>query len=196
MHGVVGFLEILLIGIGLSMDAFAVAISKGLSMRKIDYKAGLLIAIFFGAFQAIMPLIGYYAAVNFEKYIVAVDHWIAFGLLSFIGIKAIVEAVKDIKNPEKEEQDFQLKIGELFILAIATSIDALAVGISFAFLSVSIWKSIAIIGVTTLILSFIGVVIGNQFGAKLKAKAEIAGGIILILIGLKILFEHLGIINF
>lgn len=196
MHGVVGFLEILLIGIGLSMDAFAVAISKGLSMRKIDYKAGLLIAIFFGAFQAIMPLIGYYAAVNFEKYIVAVDHWIAFVLLSFIGIKAIVEAVKDIKNPEKEEQDFQLKIGELFILAIATSIDALAVGISFAFLSVSIWKSIAIIGVTTLILSFIGVVIGNQFGAKLKAKAEIAGGIILILIGIKILLEHLGIINF
>ena len=193
---VVGFVEILLIGIGLSMDAFAVAVSKGLSMRKIDYKAGLLIALFFGVFQAVMPLIGYFAAVRFEKHIVAVDHWIAFVLLSFIGIKAIGEAVKDLKNPEKEDKDFQLKIGELFILAIATSIDALAVGISFAFLSVSIGKSVLIIGVTTLILSFIGVVLGNQFGAKLKAKAEIAGGIILILIGIKILLEHLGFINF
>ncbi|MBR2696185.1 MAG: manganese efflux pump [Parasporobacterium sp.] len=190
------FLEILLIGIGLSMDAFAVAVSKGLSMRKIDYKAGLIIALFFGIFQAGMPLIGYYAAVRFERYITVVDHWIAFGLLLFIGGKAIFEAVKDLKSEEKIEEEFRLKIGELIILAIATSIDALAVGISFAFLKVSIWKSVTIIGITTLILSFIGVLIGNRFGAKFKAKAEIAGGIILILIGLKILLEHLGVIQF
>lgn len=190
------FTEILLIGIGLSMDAFAVAISKGLSMRKIDYKASLIIAFFFGAFQAIMPLIGYYAAVNFEKYITAVDHWIAFVLLALIGTKAIIGAVKEIRSGEVQTEEFRLKWGELFILAIATSIDALAVGISFAFLSVKIGTSVAIIGCTTFIISFLGVLIGNRFGAKLKAKAEIAGGIILILIGLKILLEHLGVISF
>ena len=178
------------------MDAFAVAISKGLSMRKIDYKASLIIAFFFGAFQAIMPLIGYYAAVHFEKYITAVDHWIAFALLVFIGVKAIIGAVKEIRSGEEETPEFQLKWGELLILAIATSIDALAVGISFAFLNVKIGTSVAIIGVTTFIISFIGVLIGNRFGAKLKAKAEIAGGIILILIGVKILLEHLGVISF
>lgn len=178
------------------MDAFAVAISKGLSMRKINYKAGLIIAFFFGFFQALMPVIGYFAAIHFEKYIVAVDHWIAFGLLSLIGGKAIIGAIKEIRSGETVEAEFKLKWGELVILAIATSIDALAVGISFAFLSVNIWTSVAVIGVTTLILSFIGVLIGNRFGAKLKAKAEIAGGIILILIGLKILLEHLGVINF
>ncbi len=178
------------------MDAFAVAVSKGLSMRKIDYKASVIIAVFFGAFQALMPLIGYFAAVRFEKYIVAVDHWIAFGLLLIIGGKAIIEAIKEIRNGESQEEEFRLKWGELVILAIATSIDALAVGISFAFLSVSIWKSILIIGCTTLVLSFLGVMIGNRFGSKLKAKAEIAGGIILILIGLKILLEHLGILPF
>ena len=190
------FLEVLLIGIGLSMDAFAVAISKGLSMRKIDYKAGLIIALFFGVFQAAMPLIGYFAAVKFERYITAVDHWVAFGLLLLIGGKAIIEAVKDLRSEEKEEEDFRLKFGELIVLAVATSIDALAVGISFAFLSVNIWKSITIIGITTFIISFFGVLIGNRFGAKFKTKAEITGGIILILIGIKILLEHLGVINF
>ena len=190
------FTEILLIGIGLSMDAFAVAISKGLSMQKINYKAGLIIALFFGVFQAGMPLIGYFAAIRFERYIIAADHWIAFGLLSFIGGKAIVEAIKEIRSGEKKEESFRLRYGELVILAIATSVDALAVGISFAFLSVQIWKSVSIIGITTFLISFAGVCIGNRFGAKLKTKAEIAGGVILILIGLKILLEHLGVIHF
>lgn len=190
------FTEILLIGIGLSMDAFAVAVSKGLSMQKINYKAGLIIALFFGVFQAGMPLIGYFAAIRFERYIVAADHWIAFGLLLFIGGKAIVEAIKEIRSGEKKEENFKLRYGELVVLAFATSVDALAVGISFAFLSVQIWKSVSIIGVTTFLISFAGVCIGNRFGAKLKAKAEIAGGVILILIGLKILLEHLGVIHF
>ena len=186
--------EIVLIGIGLSMDAFAVAVSKGLSMRKMDFKAGLLIAVFFGVFQAGMPVIGYFAAVNFEKYITAVDHWIAFGLLLLIGGKAIIDAVKEIRSGSEEIEEFRLKWGELILLSIATSIDALAVGISFAFLRVSIWKSVSIIGALTLVISFIGVLIGNRFGARFKAKAEIAGGIILILIGTKILLEHLGIL--
>ena len=181
------FTEILLIGIGLSMDAFAVAVSKGLSMQKINYKAGLIIALFFGVFQAGMPLIGYFAAIRFERYIVAADHWVAFGLLLFIGGKAIVEAIKEIRSGEKKEENFKLRYGELVVLAFATSVDALAFGISFAFLSVQIWKSVSIIGVTTFLISFAGVCIGNRFGAKLKAKAEIAGGVILILIGLKIL---------
>ena len=190
------FTEILLIGIGLSMDAFAVAIGKGLSMQKINYRAGLIIALFFGVFQAGMPLIGYYAAIRFERYILAADHWVAFGLLVFIGGKAIVEAVKEIRSGEKKEEEFKLRYGELVILAIATSVDALAVGISFAFLSVRIWSSVTIIGITTFLISFAGVCIGNRFGAKLKTKAEIAGGIILILIGIKILLEHLGVIHF
>ena len=190
------FTEILLIGIGLSMDAFAVAVSKGLSMQKINYKAGLIIALFFGVFQAGMPLIGYFAAIRFERYIVAADHWVAFGLLLFIGGKAIVESIKEIRSGEKKEENFKLRYGELVVLAFATSVDALAVGISFAFLSVQIWKSVSIIGVTTFLISFAGVCIGNRFGAKLKAKAEIAGGVILILIGLKILLEHLGVIHF
>ena len=190
------FTEILLIGIGLSMDAFAVAVSKGLSMQKINYKAGLIIALFFGVFQAGMPLIGYFAAIRFERYIVAADHWVAFGLLLFIGGKAIVEAIKEIRSGEKKEENFKLRYGELVVVAVATSVDALAVGISFAFVSVQIWKSVSIIGVTTFLISFAGVCIGNRFGAKLKAKAEIAGGVILILIGLKILLEHLGVIHF
>ena len=190
------FVELLLIGIGLSMDAFAVAVSKGLSMRTINYKAGIAIAVAFGVFQAGMPVIGWFLATRFERFISAVDHWIAFGLLTLIGVKAIVGAIKDWKNGEDEAEPYVLKWGELLILAIATSIDALAVGISFAALKVNIWSAVGIIGVTTLILSFIGVLIGNRFGARFKSKAEIAGGIILVLIGLKILFEHLGWISF
>ena len=190
------FWEIFLIGIGLSMDAFAVAVSKGLSMKKMNYKAGIIIALFFGVFQAGMPLIGYFAAVRFEKYITAVDHWIVFGLLLLIGGKAIIEAVKDLKESKEETEEFRMKWGELILLALATSIDALAVGISFAFLEVNIFGSVAIIGCATLVLSFAGVLIGNRFGARFKTKAEIAGGIILILIGIKILLEHLGVISF
>ena len=190
------FIEILLIGVGLSMDAFAVALSKGLSMRKLNMKAGILIAVFFGFFQAFMPFIGWLVCRSFEKYITRVDHWIVFVLLGFIGIKMIVDAIKDSKKEEKEDKDDKIRIGELFLLAIATSIDALAVGISFAFLSIHIWSSITIIGITTLILSFIGVLIGCKFGARFQTKAQIAGGIILILVGVKILLEHLGVIQF
>lgn len=190
------FTEILLIGVGLSMDAFAVAVSKGLSMQKINMKGAFIIALFFGVFQAIMPLIGWAVAIRFEKYIVAVDHWIAFVLLAGIGTKAIIGAVKDIRSGNTETGEFQLKYGELTILAVATSIDALAVGISFGCLNVNIWSSISIIGATTFVLSLLGVLIGNRFGSKFKAKAEIAGGIILILIGIKILLEHLGVISF
>lgn len=190
------FPELLLIGIGLSMDAFAVAVSKGLSMRTINYKAAVIIAIAFGLFQAGMPVIGWLLAVRFERYISAVDHWIAFGLLLLIGVKAIVEAIKDWKGEEREMPEYVLKWGELLVLAVATSIDALAVGVSFAALKVNIWTAVSMIGVTTLILSLIGVLIGNRFGARFKGKAEIAGGVILILLGVKILLEHLGVISF
>lgn len=191
------FLEFVLIGIGLAMDAFAVSVSKGLSMRTLNWKAGLIIALSFGIFQSGMPLLGWLIAVRFEHFISAVDHWIAFVLLSAIGIKAIVEAVKDMKQKEpKEEEEYALKWGELLLLSVATSIDALAVGISFAALNVNIWSAISIIGVITFVLSFAGVAIGNRFGARFKSKAEIAGGIILILIGIKILLEHLDVLSF
>lgn len=191
-----GFVELFLIGVGLSMDAFAVAICKGLNMRgKINFKHAAIIALFFGGFQAIMPLIGYFLGIGFEKYITRIDHWIAFLLLGFIGGKMVVEAIKEWNEADKQEED-RLDIKELFILAVATSIDALAVGITFAFLNVNIWSAISIIGATTFVLSIIGVVIGNKFGSKYKSKAELVGGIILVLIGAKILLEHLGVINF
>lgn len=193
---VMGFMELFLIGVGLSMDAFAVSVCKGLNMReKLDLKHAGIIALFFGGFQALMPLIGFFLGVNFESLIKSFDHWIAFVLLGFIGGKMIYEAVTD-KDGDEETADSGINIKELFMLAVATSIDALAVGITFAFLSVNIWSSISIIGVTTLILAFIGVIIGNKFGSRYKSKAEIAGGVILVLMGTKILLEHLGIINF
>ena len=189
-----GVTELILIGIGLSMDAFAVAVCKGLNMRKVNYQQTFIIALFFGGFQAIMPLIGWVLGKQFEQYITSIDHWIAFGLLLLIGGKMIWEVFK-----EDEEEGcscacavkFDLK--ELFILAIATSIDALAVGITFAFLKLNIWMPISLIGVITFGLSIVGVMIGNKFGERYKSKAELAGGIILILIGLKILLEHLGV---
>lgn len=193
---IMGFIELFLIGVGLSMDAFAVSVCKGLNMReKLNYRHAGIIALFFGGFQALMPLIGYFLGVNFESLIKSFDHWIAFVLLGFIGGKMIYEAVTE-KDEEEENGSGTLNIKELFMLAVATSIDALAVGITFAFLSVNIWSSISVIGITTLILAFIGVILGNKFGTKYKSKAEIAGGVILILIGTKILLEHLGIINF
>ena len=194
---IMGFIELFLIGVGLSMDAFAVSVCKGLNMReKLNIKHAGIIALFFGGFQAIMPLIGYFLGVNFESLIKSFDHWIAFVLLGFIGGKMIWEAVTEKDEENEDNADGSLNIKELFMLAVATSIDALAVGITFAFLSVNIWSSVSIIGVTTFILAFIGVIIGNKFGSKYKNKAEIAGGAILILIGTKILLEHLGIINF
>ena len=190
-----GFVELFLIGVGLSADAFSVAVCKGLNMRKLNLKHAYIIALFFGVFQAVMPLIGYFLGTSFSSYIESFDHWIAFALLAFIGGKMIVEVIRE-KDDEAEEQTDVLKIGELTVMAVATSIDALAVGITFAFLKVNILFSVILIGVTTFALSLLGVIIGNKFGAKYESKAELAGGIILVLIGVKILMEHLGIINF
>ncbi len=186
-----GFFSILLIAIGLSMDAFAVAICEGLKMRKIDYGKTLVIGLFFGGFQALMPLIGYFLGSRFQKHIVSFDHWIAFLLLAVIGGKMIYDSFHT-----EDDSKVGSGISELFVLAVATSIDALAVGIAFAMLSdINIYYSIAVIGLSTFILSAIGVIIGNKFGAVYRNKAEFTGGLILILLGLKILLEHLGIIK-
>jgi len=190
-----GFLELFLIAVGLSADAFSVSVCKGLNMRKLNLKHAYLIAMFFGVFQAVMPLIGYLLGTGFSEYIERFDHWIAFVLLAFIGGEKGPEAKRE-KGGEEEEKTDALSMGELTVLAIATSIDALAVGITFAFLKVNILPSVLLIGVTTFALSLGGVLLGNRFGAKYKTKAEVAGGVILILIGLKILLEHLGVINF
>ena len=183
------FFEVLMIGVGLSMDAFAASVCKGLCMRRATLKNVLIIGVFFGGFQALMPLLGYFLGKQFEEYIVSVDHWVAFALLAFIGGK-----IKDDGNESCDAKKTNLKLREVLILALATSIDALAVGISFAFLKVDIGSAVLTIGVITLLLSSIGVVIGNKFGARYKNKATLAGGIILILIGTKILLEHLGIL--
>lgn len=190
------FIELFLIGIGLSMDAFAVSVCKGLGMEKINRKQAVIIGLYFGGFQALMPFLGWVLGSRFQKYITSVDHWIAFVLLVFIGGKMIVEAVRDKEVIEVVQKDLPLDHKEMLLLAIATSIDALAVGITFAFLETPIVEAITIIGCTTFVLSILGVVTGNFFGTRYKKKAEIAGGIILILIGLKILLEHLGILVF
>lgn len=187
-----GIAELFLIGVGLSMDAFAVSVCKGLNMRKVNKLHCFVIALFFGGFQALMPLIGWVLGKQFEQYITSIDHWIAFILLAFIGGKMIVEALKE-EEEEINKTESRLDIKELFILAVATSIDALAVGITFAFLNVSILPAITIIGCTTFVLSAIGVFIGNIFGSRYKSKAELVGGAILVLLGLKILLEHLGL---
>ncbi|MCQ2478653.1 MAG: manganese efflux pump MntP family protein [Clostridia bacterium] len=187
------FASLFLIAVGLSMDAFAVSVCKGLNMKKLNINQTLLISLFFGGFQALMPLIGYFLGQQFAEYIKQFDHYIAFILLAFIGGKMVIES---LKHEETADSD-TFKITELFILAVATSIDALAVGITFALLdNVSIWFSVSVIGITTFVLSLIGVFTGHKFGAVLKNKAELMGGIILILIGLKILLEHLEVINF
>lgn len=186
------FIELFLIGVGLSMDAFAVAVCKGLGMKKVNKKQTFIIGLFFGGFQGLMPFLGWALGRQFEQYIVSVDHWIAFILLSFIGGKMIAEAVKGKEEEEiSADKDRPLDIKELFLLAIATSIDALAVGITFAFLNTPIVEAVVIIAVTTFLLSVLGVYMGNLFGNKYEKKAQIAGGVILILIGLKILIEHL-----
>jgi len=186
-------LELLLIALGLSMDAFAVSLCKGMSMRKRSPHRSAVIALFFGGFQAAMPLIGWFLGKQFERYITAVDHWIAFGLLVFIGGKMIYEVFRKDTCPQKDED--ALRIRGLLLLAVATSIDALAVGITFAFLQVSIIPAVSLVGVVTFVLSYIGVFIGHTFGAKLKTKAELAGGLVLILIGTKILLKHLHILS-
>ena len=228
---IMGLLELFILAIGLSMDAFAVSICKGLALPKINLKSAGIVGLWFGAFQALMPLIGYLLGVNFRSYIVSIDHWIAFVLLALIGANMIKEALSD--DDEEEEVEIRnLKRGSeegtigvcsldscsisptgqvalsrkdngikeilgfktMFLLAVATSIDALAMGITFAFLNVNIIPAISFIGVVTFTCSAIGVKIGNIFGLKYKSKAEIAGGVILILLGCKILIEHLGIL--
>ncbi len=191
------FMELLLMGIGLAMDAFAVSICKGLGMQKVNKKQAVVIGLFFGGFQALMPFIGWVLGIQFESYITSIDHWIAFVLLGFIGGKMIVEAVKPGEEDavEVKKVDAPLDIKEMFILAIATSIDALAIGITFAFLQYPIVEAISIIGVVTFFISIGGVYVGNFFGSKYKNKAEFAGGLILVILGLRILLSHLGIIG-
>ena len=186
------FLTLFLIALGLSMDAFSVAICKGLSMRKASVGRCSLVGLWFGGFQALMPIVGYFVGINFRHAIESFDHWIAFALLALIGINMIREALGKEEDGEECEgcENEALSARKMFPMAVATSIDALAVGVSFAFLCVDIWSSALIIGITTFLFSFGGVKIGNIFGARHKSKAELAGGVILILIGLKILLEH------
>lgn len=181
------------IGVGLAMDAFAVSICKGLSMPKINYKNGFIIALFFGVFQAVMPFIGWLLGSSFARYIESIDHWVAFILLAFVGGKMIFDVVRGDEDDEVSEF-VKIDYKELLMLAVATSIDALAVGISFALLDVNIFQAIAIIGVMTFVISFAGVIIGNFFGSKFEKPAQLIGGIILCIIGIKILLEHLGIL--
>ena len=185
------FPELLLIAVGLSMDAFAVSICKGLGTRKIRLRHALLAGLYFGGFQFLMPVLGYLLGVRFQSLIESVDHWIAFVLLSGIGLGMIREARQ---KDEELSDDYGLKT--MLLLAVATSIDALAVGVTFAFLQVRLLPAASLIGVTTFLLSGAGIYIGAAFGSRFKAPAEIAGGVILILIGLKILLEHLGILSF
>ena len=186
-------LELFIIAVGLSMDAFAVAVCKGLSVKELKLKHMLIVGLYFGAFQGLMPLGGYFLGKQFEAYITKFDHWIAFVLLAIIGANMIHEAI----GGEAEECCDSFGVKAMVPMAVATSIDALAVGVTFGFMpDVNIWFAVAFIGVITFTLSALGVKIGNVFGAKFKSKAELAGGIILILMGIKILLEHLGIINF
>ena len=186
------FVELLLIAIGLSMDAFSVSICKGLTTKRFSWRMALLCGLWFGFFQALMPVIGYFLGAQFQELIEAYDHWIAFGLLFLIGANMIREAL----SKKEESANGNLDVKTMFLLAIATSIDALAVGVSFACIQVKLWSSVLIIGITTFLFSVLGVKIGNVFGSKYEKSAGIIGGIILILIGLKILLEHLGVIAF
>ena len=191
-----GVIELLLIGVGLSMDAFAVAICKGLCMKQLDVRQALVIALFFGGFQALMPLVGWALGTQFEQFITPVDHWIAFALLAFIGGKMLWDSFREDDEGMACAADGRLDLRELTMLAVATSIDALAVGITFAFLRVDIVLSVGLIGATTFLLSLVGVAVGHRFGARYEKPATIVGGIVLILIGVKILLEHLGVVAF
>ena len=183
-------LTLLTLAVGLAMDAFAVSIRKGLAMREKVLKKGVIVGLWFGGFQALMPTIGFFLGTQFKDQITSIDHWIAFVLLGLIGINMVKEALSN----DEEQADDSIAVKEMFMLAVATSIDALAVGITFAFLNVHIVSAASMIGVCTFLISFVGVKIGNIFGTKYKSKAELAGGIILILLGFKILFEHLHIL--
>lgn len=190
-------IELFLLGVGLSMDAFAVSVCKGLGMRKLNKKQALIIGLYFGGFQALMPFVGWLLGSQFQKYITSIDHWIAFILLGFIGGKMMIEAVREWNEEEVVDvMDAPTDHKNMLVLAVATSIDALAVGITFAFLATPIVEAITIIGITTMVISIAGVVVGNFFGSRYKSKAEFIGGLILVLLGLKILLEHLGILVF
>ena len=183
-------LTLTVIAIGLAMDAFAVSIGKGLSVQRIEPRHTMSVGLWFGGFQALMPLVGYMLGVSFSSLVQNVDHWIAFVLLGLIGVNMIREAISD-DDCECGEVDADFSVRKMLLLAIATSIDALAVGVSFAFLGVNIWQAVMMIGVITMIISMIGLRIGNIFGCRYKSKAEIFGGCILLLMGCKILIEHL-----
>lgn len=187
-----GFGELLVLAVGLSMDAFAVSICKGLSIRALMPRHAVIVGLWFGAFQALMPLAGWLLGSSFAGMIEAVDHWIAFALLALIGGNMVREAL----GGGEEECDPSLAPLTMLVLAVATSIDALAVGVTFAFLRVDILPAVALIGVCTFAISAAGVKVGNVFGARYKSKAELTGGVVLVLIGLKILLEHLGLLPF
>ena len=184
-----GIWELVLLAVGLSMDAFAVSICKGLSVERIKLRHQLTVGLYFGGFQALMPLLGYLLGVQFQSLICSIDHWIAFALLVLIGINMIREALG-----EEECVDCSFAPRAMLPLAVATSIDALAIGVTFAFLKVEILPAVSFIGVVTFLLSAIGVWVGNIFGYRYKAKAEIFGGVVLIAMGVKILLEHLGVL--
>ena len=185
-----GFWELFVLAVGLAMDAFAVSICKGLSIRRLKLGHCLVVGLWFGAFQALMPTLGYFLGSTFAQLVQAIDHWIAFALLLIIGGNMIREAL----GGDEEEVSPSPAAPGMFLLAVATSIDALAVGVTFAFLKVNIWAAVALIGVCTFVISAVGVKIGHVFGARFKSKAELFGGVVLVLIGTKILLEHLGIL--
>lgn len=189
-----GFMELLLLAVGLSMDAFAVSVCKGLCMRKADLRAQAICGAWFGGFQALMPLIGFFLGTLFADAIEAIDHWVAFVLLALIGANMLKEAfTKECDCCDTNEADLSVKT--MFVMAVATSIDALAVGISLAMAGdVNIVAAVALIGVITFLLSAVGVKVGNVFGSRFEKKAQLCGGVILILLGTKILLEHLGIL--
>ncbi len=191
-----GFVELFLIAVGLSMDAFAVSVCKGLCMKRLNIRRAVVIALFFGVFQMVMPLVGWALGTQFEQYITPIDHWIAFVLLGFIGGKMLWEAFRGKGDETTCEIEEKLDIPELTMLAVATSIDALAVGITFAFLGVDIVPSVILIGATTFVLALVGVAVGHRFGARYEKLANVVGGVVLVLIGTKILLEHLGIVSF
>ena len=185
-----GIAEIIIIAVGLAMDAFAVSIGKGLSVKRVEPRHSMSVGLWFGGFQALMPLVGYFLGISFASFVSSIDHWIAFVLLGIIGVNMVREA-KGEECDECEGANADFSARQMLLLAIATSIDALAVGVSLAFLGVDIWTTVAVIGVVTMLLSMVGLRIGNIFGCRFKSHAEIIGGCVLILMGSKILVEHL-----
>ena len=185
-----GFVELILIAVGLAMDAFAVSVGKGLTVSEVHPRHALTAGLWFGGFQALMPIIGYYLGSSFAHVVSSVDHWVAFALLLLIGLNMIRESIWG--DEDCHDSDFGAR--KMSIMAIATSIDALTIGITFAFLYVNIWYAASVIGIITMLLSVVGVLLGSRFGAKIGSKAGILGGVVLIALGVKILLEHLGVI--